>query len=227
MAGLACSAREPLPAAAAAGLAGLPPAVTAALACLESSRSTVLSLPPWRSIISRTDIFQRALSAKKEFYKQLAAYDEDYLGSQGAQTVGLAAPSAWASETCCKRSWPPLPLSCVQLLTPGVMQPGGRSTRTPPSLPTPIPQLQAALASTYDEEDASKCAVTEENWCVLFPCLLCFGFPRCCALPCVHGCTFTDALLHLHQPELAALCGRPTGSPCVVHDCTAWLPAGG
>ena len=25
-------------------------------------------------------------------------------------------------------------------------------------------QLQAALASTYDEEDASKCAVTEENW---------------------------------------------------------------
>lgn len=65
-------------------------------------------------IISRTDIFQRALSAKKEFYAQLASYDEGYLGSEGAQT------------------------------------------------------LQAALASTYDEEDASKCAVTEENWKVKY-----------------------------------------------------------
>ncbi len=42
------------------------------------------------SIISRTDIFQRALSAKKEFYNQLATYDEDYLGSEGAQTVSFA-----------------------------------------------------------------------------------------------------------------------------------------
>lgn len=45
---------------------------------------------PVCSIISRTDIFQRALSAKKEFYNQLATYDEDYLGSEGAQTVSFA-----------------------------------------------------------------------------------------------------------------------------------------
>jgi hypothetical protein len=31
------------------------------------------------SIISRTDIFQRALAAKREFYKEMAAYGEDYL----------------------------------------------------------------------------------------------------------------------------------------------------
>lgn len=30
-------------------------------------------------IISRTDIFQRALAAKREFYKEMAAYGEDYL----------------------------------------------------------------------------------------------------------------------------------------------------
>lgn len=92
------------------------------------SRRALLSLPPCRSIISRTDIFQRALSAKKEFYEQLATYDEDYLGSQGAQTVGRAAPSAWASETRCKRSWPAQSLLCVQLFERRAMQPDGPVT---------------------------------------------------------------------------------------------------
>lgn len=43
--------------------------------------------PQHRSIISRTDIFQRALAAKAEFYKELATYGEDYLGEQGAASV--------------------------------------------------------------------------------------------------------------------------------------------
>ncbi len=44
-----------------------------------------------RSIISRTDIFQRALAAKAEgadFYAEMAAYGEDYLGEAGAGQVG-------------------------------------------------------------------------------------------------------------------------------------------
>lgn len=63
-----------------------------------------------RSIISRTDIFQRALAAKKEFYKELATYGEDYLGVDGASQVrstgqagrpgrpALPLPEGWAER---------------------------------------------------------------------------------------------------------------------------------
>lgn len=60
----------------------------------------VLSSPRPCSIISRTDIFQRALSAKKEFYKELAAYGEDYLGEEGASQVGARWRAGRAAVLC-------------------------------------------------------------------------------------------------------------------------------
>lgn len=49
-------------------------------------------------IISRTDIFQRALAAKKEFYKELAAYGEDYLGLEGADQMQRSLAATYDEE---------------------------------------------------------------------------------------------------------------------------------
>ena len=53
---------------------------------LARRHSPCRSPSPACSIISRTDIFQRALAAKQEFYKELATYGED-LGADGASKV--------------------------------------------------------------------------------------------------------------------------------------------
>jgi hypothetical protein len=44
--------------------------------------------PASRSIISRTDVFQRALAAKRDFYREMAAYGEDYLSTDDMLQVG-------------------------------------------------------------------------------------------------------------------------------------------
>lgn len=48
----------------------------------------LLLTPPWRSILSRTDIFRRAMEAQSEFYSTMATYGEDYLSAEEAEKVG-------------------------------------------------------------------------------------------------------------------------------------------
>ncbi|KAL4447673.1 hypothetical protein ABPG75_004892 [Micractinium tetrahymenae] len=52
-------------------------------------------------IISRTDIFQRALSAKKAFYRELATYGEDYLGVDGASQVQRSLQATFDEDDVC------------------------------------------------------------------------------------------------------------------------------